>query len=145
MNYGYLFTEKLGTDILWAREYCLMFVCLLSTPEPDTLGSTDYSFIFRAFFTEEHSTLVMWRTGWAGNIYSAQIFGKYEINLFCVFSVCGGCVQVMCALADLNCHKIIARQQLTIIAARPRRAQHSVGANTLLWSVLSVGLESLCK
>ena len=87
----------------------------------------------------------MWRTGWAGNIYSAQIFGKYEINLFCVFSVCGGCVQVMCALADLNCHKIIARQQLTIIAARPWRAQHSVGANTLLWSVLSVGLESLCK
>ena len=42
---------------------------------PDTLGYTDYSFIFRTFFSEEHSTLVMWRAGRAaGNIYSVQIF-----------------------------------------------------------------------
>lgn len=42
---------------------------------PDTLGYTDYSFIFRTFFSEEDSTLVMWRAGWAaGTIYSVQIF-----------------------------------------------------------------------
>ena len=52
-------------------------VCMSAVyPGPDTLlGYTDYSFIFRTFFSEEHSTLVMWRAGWAaGTIYSVQIF-----------------------------------------------------------------------
>ena len=54
MNYGYLFTEKLGTDILWAREYCLMFVCLLSTRDQT---SASKSIIRRFVITEKAPTM----------------------------------------------------------------------------------------
>ena len=74
MNYGYLFTEKLGTDILWAREYCLMFVCLLSTPD-QTHSDIQITVSYLEHFSVKNSTLVMWRAGWAaGTIYSVQIF-----------------------------------------------------------------------